>query len=588
MKISDLKIEGIKYAAIKNITISEKIHSHGVCNLTLLVDEKFAEKEILNWHKQKVTVKADKNIIFCGIITHCSFENNLKNKFLNVTLLSMSAMTDIEKKIFTMQSPKKKISDVLKKIEKDFKPAEINVVQDKAVENIIFCDNLTAWEFLKNFAESQGQILFVDSKTDKIKINFGFKAFKEITEKNLILSSQSVDMDFYKKLEENTYSGARSAYFFDTNLSTDNILLGVGYGVKYDNQVQAVIESRIFLRDTNLFNEIKIRHKEGCRADCASVIKNFDRFFYLTGKVLESKDTNVKIHFDCDEKQDKGEAAEIPFESAMSNYFYTMPDEKEKVFVYVDNFFKSAMGTIRVKNVSDAAEKKSLKTKNVSLNFDKKNFLFETGKQKLTEGEKIEISAKDINFSAKGDILIQSSAGMLPDNQLIMATPHFVGYGLYTGMMGQPATVQFNPAGSTVGKLPAQIKNSSAKKESVELSDIAKELDKLSGRKNKNSSEKSSGGGSGGSIKISGKKSFFAGVKDSSIEAKGSNLNVKTRALIQVGYIPMAGGGTGSGGAKGGNPKNRSDKINVEHGSQDRKRSKEKISPTPDIKNISR
>ena len=77
-------------------------------------------------------------------------------------------------------------------------------------------------------------------------------------------------------------------------------------------------------------------------------------------------------------------------------------------------------------------------------------------------------------------------------------------------------------------------------------------------------------------------------MKDSSIEAKGSNLNVKTRALIQVGYIPMAGGGTGSGGAKGGNPKNRSDKINVEHGSQDRKRSKEKISPTKDIKTISR
>ena len=131
-------------------------------------------------------------------------------------------------------------------------------------------------------------------------------------------------------------------------------------------------------------------------------------------------------------------------------------------------------------------------------------------------------------------------------------------------------------------------KNSSAKKESVELSEIAKELNKITNTKAKKSENNSSGGGSGGSIKISGKKSFFAGVKDSSIEAKGSNLNVKTRALIQVGYIPMAGGGTGSGGAKGGNPKNRSDKINSEHGSQDRKRSKEKISPTPDIKTISR
>ena len=342
------------------------------------------------------------------------------------------------------------------------------------------------------------------------------------------------------------------------------------------------------MRENILYNEIKIRHKEGCRADAASVIKNFDKFFYLTGKVLESKDNNVKIQFDCDEKQDKNEAAEIPFESAMSNYFYTMPDEKEKVFVYVDNILKSAMGTIRLKGVSDSADKKSFKTKNVTMNFDKEKISFEIDKSKVTEGEKVEISAKDIIFSAKGDIIIQSSAEMLPDNQLIMAAPHFTGYGLYVGMMGQPATVQFNPAGSTVGKVTAQIKNSSAKKESVELSDIAKELNKITNTKEKKSEEKNSGGGSGGTIKFDGKKSFLAEVKDSSIEAKGSNLNIKTRALIQVGYIPMAGGGTGSGGAAGGNPKNRSEKINVEHGSEDRKRIKEKISPTPDIKSISR
>ncbi|MBR6012998.1 MAG: hypothetical protein IK062_04350 [Selenomonadaceae bacterium] len=588
MKIADLKVEGIKYTALKDIGIVEKIHDHGVCILKLLVDEKFSEKEILNWKKQKITVKADKNIIFCGIITNCIFENNITEKFLTLTVKSLSVMMDFEKKTFTMQSPKKKISDVLKKIEKDFKPAEINVVQDKTVADLIYCDNLTAWEFLKNFAESHGQILFVDSKTDKLKINFGFKEFKEIPEKNLTFLSQSISMDFYKKLEANTYSGARSCYFFDTNLSTENILLGVGYGLKYENQVQAVIANRIFLRDDTLFNEIQIRHKEGCLADSASVIKTFDRFFYLTGKVLESKDNNLKIQFDCDEKQEKNDAAEIPFESSMSNYFYTMPDENEKVFVYVDNILKSAMGSIRLKGVSDAAEKKSLKTKNITMNFDKEKISFETCKQKISEGEKVEISAKDINFSAKGDIYIQSSAGMLPDNQLIMAAPHFTGYGMYVGMMGQPATVQFNPAGSTVGKVPAQIKNSSAKKESIELSDIAKELNKITNTKEKKSENKNSGGGSGGSIKFDGKKIFFAGVKDSSIEAKGSNLNVKTRALIQVGYIPSAGGGTGSGGAKGGNPKNRSEKINVEHGSEDRKRIKEKISPTPDNKNISR
>ena len=163
------------------------------------------------------------------------------------------------------------------------------------------------------------------------------------------------------------------------------------------------------------------------------------------------------------------------------------------------------------------------------------------------------------------------------------------GYAQYLAGLGQPATVQFNPAGSTVGKVTSQITNSGSKAEKVELSDLAKELDKLTGRKDKNSENKNSGGGSGGTIKFDGKKSSLLEVKDSSIEMKGSNLNVKTRALMQVGYIPMAGGGTGSlSKFEGGNPKNRSDKINAEKGSEDRSRVKEKVAKTPDDKSISR
>lgn len=591
MTLGNLKIEGITCLAIKNINIFESMHSHGSCNLTLIPDEKKTSvKEILNWHNKKITIRADKDIIFGGIITQCRLESDSNGKILHVIAQSLSILTDIEGKKFTLQSPKKKISDILKEIEKNFKPAELAVVTDKSIAQLIYCDNLTAWEFLKNLAEMNGQVLFVDSKTDKLRINLGFKAFKEVTEKNLNFLRQSVSIDFYKRLEQNTYSGARSCYFFDTKLSTDNLKIGVGHGVKYDNQTQAVISSNISLKDTELVNEIILRHKEGCRASAENVIRNLEKFYYLTGAVLESKENNVKVQFDCDQKQSKDEAQTIPYESTMSNYFYTMPDEKEEVFVYADNFRNSAMGAIRKKNVSDAPDKKSFKIKNAEMHFEKEKISFNAAKDEISEGDGVKISTKkDITFDAKGDIYIQSSAGMLPDNQLIMSAPHFTGYGIYTGMMGQPATVQFNPAGSTVGKAPMQIKNSGSKKESVELSDIVKELNKISNTKEKKSDNKSSGGGAGGKITIEGKKSSLVQVKDSSIEMKSKNLNVKTRALIQVGYIPMPGGGTGSlSKFEGGNPKNRSDKIKVEHGTQDRKRIKEKITPVPDNKSLSR
>ena len=399
-------------------------------------------------------------------------------------------------------------------------------------------------------------------------------------------------MNFFKRLEANTYEGARSAYFVETSLFTYDVKIGVGYGVNFDNKVQAVISSHVYFYENVLRNDITLRHEEGCRADAWDVVKHFDKFFYITGKVLESKDTNVKVQFDCDEKQDKNEALDIPYESPVNNYLYTMPDENDKVFVYVDHIRQAAMGSLRAKDVSDDYKDRSFKVaKNSALIFDPKKTEFNAAeKTAVTQEGNVKFSTpKDIIFSSKGDIFIQSAQGLMPDNQLTMAAAHMAGYAQYLAGLGQPATVQFNPAASTVGKVTAEITNSGSKAETVELSDLAKELDKKTGRKDKQSENKNSGGGSGGTIKLDGKKSSLIEVKDSSIEMKGSNLNVKTRALMQVGYIPMAGGGTGSlSKFEGGNPKNRSDKINAEHGKEDRSRVKEKVTKTPDTKTISR
>ncbi len=592
MTLGDLKIEGVEYQQLLNIEIIEAAHCHGICKLTFILDEKFDEKKILSWNKTKITVKADKDIIFGGIISSCKFEKRIEGNILFVTALSLSCQLESARKSATFQSAKKKFSDILSAVGKNYKPAELTCAKDETVAEFVYRENLTDWEFLKELAESHGQILFTDSKTDKLRISFGFKEFNKFTlEETAKILRRVVPMDFYKRLEQNTYSGARSAYFAEVNLLTENVKIGVGHGVNFENNLQAVIAAHIYVIENVLFNEIKIRHAEGCRADAWDVTKHFDKFHYITGKVLESKDTNIKIHFDCDEKQSKDEALNIPYESPINNYLYTMPDENDKVFVYVDKIRQAAMGSLRVKDVEDAAENRSFKTKNSALIFDPKKISF-TAEEKtfMNEEDGVKIDTpKDIIISSAGDIIIQAAAGMLPDNQLTMAAPHMAGYAQYLAGLGQPATVQFNPAGSTVGKLPTSIKNSGSKKEDVELSDLAKELDKITNRKNKSEQNNSGGGGSGGSLKLDAKKSAILQVKDSSIEMKDKNLNVKTRALIQVGYIPMAGGGTGSlSKFEGGSPKNRSDKINVEHGREDRARVKEKVTATPDNKNISR
>ena len=546
MIIGDLKVTGIEYEKIKNISIIETIHEHGTCSLSLILKKNFDLKKLVQFNKKKITVKAKNDIIFCGLITNCRFENRDDTNNLNVTAKTLSIQMHGAKKSFSFQSDKKKISDILKEIEKNYKPCEFTFWQDAAVKDFVYCDNLTDWDFLKEFAESRGQILFADSKTDKLRISIGFKAFKEFPEdKKMTFSQRNISMDFYKKLEANTYSSARSAYFVENIFETDNLNLGVGYGIKYDNQTQAVVSSRIFTRNNNLYNTIKIRHAEGCRADAFDVIKTFDKFYYINGKVLESKTTNVKVQFDCDKSQKSDEALEIPFESSASNYFYTMPDKDEKILVYADHFRLAAMNSVRTKEISDAADKKSVKREKTELDFDKEKITFKNeNNAELTEGDGVKFSTKkNIIISSKGNITIKNGADG----------------------------------------------GSGAKKEKLELSDEVKELDKLTNRQAKQEEQKNSGGGSPGSVKFDGKKSSLVVVKDSSIEMKGSDLNVKTRKLSHTATIPLPGGGMGSlSKFEGGKPKNRSDKINAEHGTQDRKRTAEKAPTVPDIKNLSR
>ncbi|MBQ9478492.1 MAG: hypothetical protein IJU71_02975, partial [Selenomonadaceae bacterium] len=469
----------------------------------------------------------------------------------------------------------------------------IACAKDDTVKEPICRINQTDWEFLMELAERRGQLLFVNGKSDKLKISLGFKAFNKfkLKDEEITMLRRIVPMDFYKRLEANTYEGARSAYFAEVELFTREPKIGVGSSVTFENADQAVIYSHIYLHENAIYNDITLRHEEGCRADAWDVMKHFDQFYYLTGKVLEAKDTNVKVQFDVDEKQSKDEALDIPYESPVSNYLYTMPDVNDKVVVYLDRVMQSAQGSLRSKDVSDDYKKRSFKTKNSSVIVEDKKMSFVAAeKTSLEYAEGIKMTApKNIVFSSKGDIIIQSAQGLVPDGQLTMAAKHFAGMAQYLAKLGQPATVQFNPAGSTVGKVDAQIKNAGAKKESVELSDLAKELDKLTGRKNKSSSDSSSGGGGGGTLKLTGKDSALLAVKDSSLGMKGKNLNVKTQALIQVAMIPMAGGGTGSlSKFEGGNPNNRSEKVTVEKGTEDRSRSKEKVTPVADDKNISR
>ena len=609
MTLNDLTVEGLPPNPLTNITIAETLHNHGICDLTFALPANFDPETILQWNKTKVTVKAktkDKtDIIFCGLVSFCKLDERPEGKILFVRVLTLSCQLESAIKSKVYQSKKKKRSDIVNDVKQSYAGAQFDLWAENVHSFLVYRDKLTDWDFLKSFAEQMGQTLFVNSKTDKLWLSVGYKAFANFKcdKEKTKLVRQVLPMDFYKRLEQNTYAEARSLYFLETDLVTPELKIGVGSEVTYDEKKLAVIASRIYVDGVNLFNEIKLRDPKGCRADAWDVMKHFDEFYFLTGKVLESEGTNVKIKFDEDDTKSKDDALEFPFETCAGNYLYTMPDDGEKIFVYVDKIRNAALLTLRTNEVGDDYQNRSFKIKTASLLFDPKKFSFAAKaadeaeyKTEMTHDEKGTSlkTNQDITFSAMGSIYIQSAQGLMPDNQLKMVAPQMAGYAQYTAALGQPSPVQFDPEASTVGRLEKEIKDEGAKAEEVKLSDLAEELNKITGRKDeqaedKQAEEKADGGGEGGTLKFDAKEnSTIQQVQDSSIALDGSKFNLKTRVFNKVAYVSAAGGGTGSlSKFEGGNPGNRSAKINVEHGDKDRNRTQEEIPPFPDDKNLS-
>ncbi|MBR2519423.1 MAG: hypothetical protein IKE46_06530 [Selenomonadaceae bacterium] len=600
MTLNDLKIEGnddLSSNHLTSIEISEATHVHGSCDLTFALPSNFDPAKIQQWNKLKVTVKAkakDKDeIIFCGLVSFCKLDERPEGKFLFVRVLTLSCQMESALKSKSYQSPKKNLSDVVKDVKTPYADAQFDVCKDAEYPFLIYRNNLSDWGFFKSLAEQVGQVLFVNSKTDKLWLSVGFKAFAEFEcdkEKTKLLR-QVLPMDFYKRIEQNLYEGARSLYFLETDLVTPELKIGVGSSVKYDGQKLAVIASRIYVDGVNLFNEIKLRDPEGCLADAWDVLKHVDEFYYIGGKVLESKDNNVKVQFNCDTEQSKDDALEIPFEAGANNYLYNMPDDGETVCVYVDYLREAALLTLRTNDKVDADYKnRSFKVKDSSLVFDPSQFSFAVGadKTKMTQEKSTSIKTdKTITFESKGDIYIQSAQGTVPDNQLKLVVLYEAGLIQYTAMLGQPPSAALDPVADTVGKLDSAIKNEGAKAEAVELSDLAKELNTITKYEAPKAEEKQdAGGGAGGTLKLTGKNSSTVQqVSNSFITLDGKKFKLKTIAFNHVAYTQVPGGGTGS--LKdfgGGNPGNSSVKIKVEDSVADRERVNAEESSTEDNK----
>ncbi len=610
--LRELKVDGISCSSIVALRVEEEAGKHGICQLEVTVADPLKTSELLSMGQQKLKVKLQNGgMVFCGVVVRAVQEERHGTYFLRVTAQSLSGQLDRTAQSRTFQSETKTLQQVLSRVASETTSEKPDIKSAKGQDKIsqmLYQDRQTDWEFLHRLAESRGSVIFADGKTDVPRVSIGPLPFKG-GEPGAVITERGrrALIGQCECIRKNTDSKISPAYFVEIEVMTNDLTLGAGYGLSYDGKEQIVKRSYITTEGSVLINYVTLIPKEGCRAGAKDELRETNRGKYLAGKVLEaqgkdkgnsSRHNCVKVHFDCDKKQDKSEARWIPYMNIVNNYMYSMPDEGDRVSVYFEeNGTILAIGSLRgdKPKIDDCKpENKTFLSEDEFIEFQPKELSIVAGKKagnvllKESDDKGIVLMAKkDVVMESSSNIVLQASTGKTLSNQSQMAAAHMTGYTAYTSTGGVPPSSMLNAAGGMIGASASSLKSEGTAAVTPKLSEFAKELDKKTGEKAENKpSSKSSSSSGGGDLKIKAGKTLILKSGDSSIEV--SKGDIKTKVLFTASYIPAGGAGGRPAAIGPGRPSGRAANIKAERGAKDRGWLKEGGKTTNDNKRISK
>ena len=593
VNLRKITMEGLPTGRILYLNIEELAGEHGLLNIAIQTDAPMKIVELLRLSEKKFKLKIGGDIFFCGVIVRCEEEEKGDKTILYITGATLSRLFDKKKRSRTFQATDKTIDDVAATIKKEseVKDANIQTAAKTKIEEFLYQDRETDWEFLKRLGG--GKLLFADSKSDAPRVSFAPLPSKVKNDIAVREISTNAPLAKVALLKENVKNDLKPVYFIETEIITTELKIGAGYEINYNGKTQVVIRSKIISENGILLNRVKFTPKDGLFESAKEILKERGKGKYLTGKVLEAmgkdknnkgNDNSLKIHFDCDKEQDSAKARWIPYSNVVNNYMYSMPDKGDKVVVYFEEGgLLLALGSLREKEAfldklqptqrvfASEGQSVELAPEDITIATKDKEMSLQ---EKFNEGIFLK-SKKNVNITSDSDLSLQASAGNVSSNQPNIIAPHSTGYIAYTSTGGQPAKSMISTAADMLGESPENLKNSGAKLEKTELSDLAKELDKKIGADNKKKDEKKSTDGNSGTLKIKGNKAVILAVGNSSIDiGKGK---IKTKALFTGAYMPGAGVGGGQPAAIGNASVNNAVKTSAkEQGTKDRPRIKYK------------
>ena len=324
--IGNIKVNiGISYQRIQDMKITTKEGTHGRLSLEVEVDEGMQNSSILSLIGQKVEVTLDDGTrLFTGTCSGAGIENTAEYKCVRIEAASGSIAMDREPKDCVFQDPGKTLKAIADKIGGSY-GAEITLDSDVPIPHIVSQNHETDWEFLKRIAAAEGKVLYTDILEDGIRIFMGKTGLREFSDTALGDAQMTRDASELASMEAN--EGSAEGYMIDVmQCGSEELTMSAG-----DNAgIYTVRAGEVRVDGGMLVNSVSYGYPDSIRPSVDAASQPGLEGRILQGTVAAVSGNMVQVQFDADSGM--GAPAWIPYESAISNSFYCMPDEGDRSF----------------------------------------------------------------------------------------------------------------------------------------------------------------------------------------------------------------------------------------------------------------
>jgi len=210
--------------------------------------------------------------------------------------------------------------------------ASIHMVENRLIDHMIIQYKETNWQFLKRLATHFNTVLIADSMGDYRRFWIGIhKTPKQLED---ILDYTTInDIKQYRFVAEHGFDV--SEWDFMKHSFWSNTRLSLGDCVMFQGKSYIVEHAKVGFVN-GLFRYFYVIGRE---RGLIQLLQRNERLsgVSLLGKVIDTKDSYVKIHLNIDESQDVETANWIPFASEGNNVFYCMPEIGQDISLYFSN-----------------------------------------------------------------------------------------------------------------------------------------------------------------------------------------------------------------------------------------------------------